>query len=98
MCRCDEADFDAKLKALFSAAKNERLTFTDSKCVFARSEIDLLGYRSLHSKIKPDPERHRPLLELRLPKTKSELERALELFSYCAKLGSDFSENVRPLV
>ena len=53
------------------------ITSNESKCVFACAEIDLLGDRISRQKIKPDPERLTPLLELTLPKTKSDLQRAL---------------------
>ena len=62
VCGYDKNDHDNKLNALFSAAKKECLTFNESKCVFARTEINLLGYRISHQKIKPDPERLKPLL------------------------------------
>ena len=75
-------DHEHNLKALFSAAKSENLTFNNSKCVFARSEIDLLGYRISHNLIQPDPERLRPLLELPLPQKKTELQRVISMFSY----------------
>ena len=98
VCGYDKNDHDNKLNALFSAAKKECLTFNESKCVFARTEIDLLGYRISHQKIKPDPERLKPLLELPLPKTKSDLQRALGMFSYYAKWIKNFSDKIRPLV
>ena len=63
-------DHDYNLKALFSAAKSENLRFKNSKCVFSRTEINLLEYRISHNLIQPDPERLRPLLELPLPQKK----------------------------
>ena len=93
----NKSDHDVKLKALIEAAEAEKLTFNFDKCVFAKSEIELLGYRVLHLKIQPDPERLRPLHELPVPSTKKELLRALGMFSYYARLISDFSNKIRPL-
>ena len=63
VCGKTMKDHDHNLKALFSAAKSENLTFNNSKCVFARTEIDVLGYRISHNLIQSDPERLQPLLE-----------------------------------
>ena len=65
----NKSDYDAKLKALIKAAEAEKLTFNFDKCVFAKSKIDLLGYRVSHLKIQPDPERLQPLRELPVPST-----------------------------
>ena len=58
----------------------------------------MLGYRVSHYKIKPDPERLRPLMQLSLPTSKSELQRTIEMFSYYAKWIKKFSQKIRPLV
>ena len=85
VCGRGDCDHNDNLNSLFNAAKCEGLTFNKSKCLFARRKIDLLGYRVLHYKIKPDPERLRPLMQLSLPTSKSELQRTVEMFSYYAK-------------
>ena len=58
----------------------------------------MLGYRVSHYKIKPDPERLRPLMQLSLPTSKSELQRTIGMFSYYAKWIKKFSQKIRPLV
>ena len=68
-------DHDHNLKVLFSTAKSENFTFNNSKCVFARTEIDLIGYRISHNLIQPDPERLRSLLVLPFPQKKTELQK-----------------------
>ena len=94
----DKNDHDFKLRALLNAAKAEGLTFNDSKCVYCRTEIDLLGYRISHNVIQPDPERLRPLLEMKCPVSKSELLRIIGMFSYYAKWIHNFSQKIRPLI
>ena len=91
-------DHDIKLNALLNAAKSEGLTFNDSKCTYCRTEIDLLGYRVSHNVIQPDPERLRPLLEMKCPNSKSELRRVIGMFSYYAKWVHNFSHKIRPLI
>ena len=41
---CNKLNHGEKLKALFSAAKNEGLTFNGNKCTFNQTVIDLVGY------------------------------------------------------
>ena len=48
----DDCDHNDNLNSLFDAAKCEGLTFNKSKCLFSRREINLLGYRVSHYKIK----------------------------------------------
>ena len=87
---------DHNLKALFSASKSENLTFNNSKCVFARTKIDLLGYRISYNLIQPDPERLRPFLDLPLLQKKAELRIVISMFSYYAKCVPVFSTKIRP--
>ena len=94
----DNADHDLKLKALLAASQAENLTFNTDKCVFEKNQIDLLGYRVSHLKIRPDLKRLRPLRELPLPKSKTELQRAIGMFSYYAKWLSDFSLKIKFLI
>ena len=74
------------------------MTFNDSKCTYCRTKIDLLGYRVSHNVIQPDPERLRPLLEMKCPNSKSELQRVIGMFSYYAKWVHNFSHKIRPLI
>ena len=80
VCGKTMKDHEHNLKTLFSAAKSENVTFNNSKCVFACTEIDLLGYRISHNIIQSDPERLRPLLELPLPQKKLSSKESLVCF------------------
>ena len=91
-------DHDIKLNALLNAAKSEGLTFNDSKCIYCRTEIDLLGYRVSHNIIRPDSERLRPSVEMKCPNCKSELRRVIGMFFYYAKWVHNFSQKIRPLI
>ena len=94
----DKADHDLKLKALLAVSEAENLSLNTNKCVFKKNQIDLLEYRVSHLKIQPDPERLRPLRELPMPKSKTELQRAIAMFSYYAKWLSDFSLKIKPFI
>ena len=45
VCGLTTKDHDDNFKELFSAAKLKNLTFNDSTCIFACTEIDLKGNR-----------------------------------------------------
>ena len=94
----DQQSHDQNLKALKQAALKEHFTFNENKCQYNRSQINLLGHLVGNGVIKPDAERITALNELKLPKTKKELQRILGLFSYYAKGVPNFSQIIRPLV
>ena len=94
----NKSDHDIKLNALLNAAKSEGWTFNDSKCVYCRTEMDLLGYRVTYNIIRSNPERLRPLLEMKCPNSKSELRRVIGMFSYYAKWVHNLSQKIRPLI
>ena len=73
-------DHHQNLKGLFSTVKSENLTFDKSKYVFARTEIDLLGYRISYNLIRSDPKRLRLLLDLLLPQKKLSSDESLVCF------------------
>ena len=94
----DQQSHDQILKALKQAALKEHFTFNENKCQYNRSQINLFGHLVGNDVIKPDPERITALNELKLPKTKKDLQRILGLFSYYAKWVPKFSQIIRPLV
>ena len=65
---------DRNLNALLKAAAKNNLTFSKSKSIIAKSEIDLLGCRASHGVIRPDSKRLKPLMNLQLPTCKSALQ------------------------
>ena len=86
----EDCDHNANLNPLFNAAKCKSLTFNKLKCLFSHREIELLGYRVSHHKVKPDPECLHPLMQLPLPMNKSKLQSSIGMFSYYAKWIKNF--------
>ena len=93
----EKLDHDIKSKALLKAAKREGLTSNKNKCIFYQKEISLVGYR-VNSEIRSDSESLRSLLEMASPQIKTELQRALGMFSYYAEWIQKFLRKVRPLI
>jgi len=93
----DQADHDRRLEAFLRAAEAENLSFNDAECETNKTEIGLLGYRVSHNFIRPDPKRLEPLMNLPVPRSKGELQRAVGLCAYCTKWIVNFSSKARPL-
>ena len=57
-----------------------------------------MGYQIYDRTLRPDPEHVKTLLDIPIPKSKTELSRAIGLFAYYAKRLPRFSCKVKPLV
>ena len=58
----------------------------------------MLSYRLSSQKVRPDPQRLQPLLDVPPPRTPKELKRVSGMFSYCAKWIPKFSKTAGPLL
>ena len=67
-------------------------------CTYSSDCISLLGYQIYDRTLRPDPEHVRTLLGIPVPKSKTELSRAIGFFAYYAKWLPRFSCKVKPLV
>jgi len=78
ICGMNTEEHDYNLKR-FSEAAN---SYNESKYICSTSKLSILGYLVENGKIRPDPERLRPLLELPVPHDMKSLRRVLGLFAY----------------
>ena len=70
------------------------MKLNQSKTVSSISEICILGYCVGGNKIRPDPERLRPLLKFPAPTDSKSLKRALGMFAYYAKWITNYSDKI----
>ena len=98
VCGVDQSTHDSNVKKLREAAAKYNLTFNEGKTISSVSTIQLLGYSIEHGKVKPDPDRLKPLRDLPAPKDGKALKRAIGLFSYYSQWIPKFSELIHPLV
>ena len=98
VCGDDQLDHDSNVRHFKVAVKKYQLTLNEDKTISSVSEISMLGYCISHGRIRPDPERMRPLLELPVPESAVSLKRALGLFSYYSQWVSQFSDRIQPLI
>lgn len=98
VCGMTQKEHDDNLRAFLSAAKRANLTFNEKKCVYNTLVVTMLGYRISHGQIQPDPERLRPLKELKIPQDVKSLKHILGLFSYYSRWIPHYSDKIQPLL
>ena len=89
--------FDKNLELFLSASKADNLTFNEDKCIFSTFTIDLLGYRITPGMLQPDPNRLKPLLDLKPQHDAKSLQRVVGMFAYYARWISNFSDKIKLL-
>ena len=98
VCGHDQREHDMNVKHFMDQVQKYQLTLNDDKTISSVTEIRMLGYLISHGKIRPDPDRMSPLLELPLPDSLVALKRALGLFSYYSQWVPKYSDRIQPLV
>ena len=76
ICGKTKEEHDANLQQFLEAAAKRNLTFNKNKCTYSYDYISLLGYQIHDRTLRPDPERVKTLLDIPVPKSKKELNRA----------------------
>ena len=94
----DQEDHDKKVDKFISACKKYNLTLNPDKTISSVTEIAIqLGFLISKGKVRPDPGRMRPLLDLPVPTDERSLKRVLGLFSYYSQWVPKFSDKIKPL-
>ena len=97
ICGSNQTNHDANLKQFLTAAAKLNIQFNQEKCVFSASKISILGYIVEDGKIRPDPERLRPLQQLPIPHDMKSLRRTLGFFAYYSQWIPNYSAKIRSL-
>ena len=97
ICGHNQEDHDQNLEKFMSAAWEANLTLNEDKCVFSTTKLCLLGSEIEHGKIRPDPDRLKPLKEMPVPHDSKSLKRAQGFFSYYSTWIQNFSQKLKPL-
>ena len=80
-----QEEHDNNVQKFLDAIARYEMELNQSKTVSSVSGICIFGYCVGGNKIRPDPERLRPLLEFPAPTDSKSLKRALGMFAYYAK-------------
>lgn len=92
-----QLEHDKHVARFRDLVRKYNLTLNEDKTIASVEEISMLGYAISYLKVRPDPERMQPLLNLPLPTDAKSLKRSLGLFSYYSQWIQRFSDKVRPL-
>ena len=98
ICGKNQAEHDKNFEHFMKMVAKRGLTCNRNKCVFSTRKLKILGSVIENGKIKPDPERLCPLLEMPLLKGKKSLQRAMGFFSYYSHWIPRFSGKLKPLL
>ena len=93
----NRAEHDKNVEAFKEVCKRRKITLNKDKMVIGVKEINILGYRVGAGKIGPDPERLRPLQNMKPPETPRQLKRVKGMLAYYAKWILNFSSKMKPL-
>ena len=93
-----QEEHDTNVGRLMEIIQQHNLTLNNDKTISSVTELKMLGYCISHLKVRPDPERMKPMLELPLPTDSKALKRALGLFSYYSNWVCRFSDKVKPII
>ena len=98
VCGKTREEHDKNLQTFLNAVRACNITLNENKCVYATNELKLLGYLISNGEKRPDLDRVKPIVNLPIPTTAKELQRAIGMFSYYAQWIPQFSEKIKPLI
>ena len=93
----DPAQHANDLEMVLKDLKAANLTLKETKCHFAKTKLDLLGYVISAEGIQAQPEKTTAIKQLPAPSNVSELRRFLGMCSYYRQLVPKFAEIAEPL-
>ncbi|KAG5884290.1 hypothetical protein JTB14_001357 [Gonioctena quinquepunctata] len=73
-------------------------TINQDKSSYAKTSINLLGYKIEINTISPDPDRLKPLLSLSPPNNPKELQRSIGMFAHYSRGVPNYSDEVKKLL
>ena len=85
------------LRQVLEAMRANKLYANLKKCIFAASEIPVLGCFVGKNGVRPDPEKVKAIAEWPVPKNVKELRQFLGLANYLHKYSQNYAFQVRPL-
>ena len=95
ICGQNQAEHDLNLKEFMNSVVKYGLTL--NKCFYTLTSIDLIGYTISKGSVKPDPDRHKVLMDLPVPQNLHSLRQAMGMFSHYSRWIPNFSEKLHPL-
>ena len=88
---------DENLSKLLNRCKEKNIRLNEMKSVFRKSEIVFLGHIISHSGIKPDPNKVRAIINLKVPEDISSVRRFCGMVQYLSRFIPDLSAELQPI-
>ena len=93
-----QEEHDTNVARFMKLVTQHNLTLNHTKTISSVDELKMLGYCISHLKVRPDPDRMQPLLQLPIPTDSKSMKRALGLLSYYSNWVQRFSDKVKPII
>ena len=93
----DYEEHDAIMKTVMLTSKTEPVKFNPGKLQYRTTQVKFLGHLWSYNQIKVDPERVRAITAIKEPKTKKQLQKALQTFNFLRKFIPQMGEIGAPL-
>ena len=94
---CNFKDHIRDLKAVFDCLRSAKVSLKASKCVFADTKVDFLGFELSVDGIKPQHRLTEAIVKFPQPETKKELRRFLGMAGFYRAFIKDFATISQPL-
>ena len=88
---------DQRLRACLTRIRKRGLKLNQTKCIFASRSLTFLGHTISADGLKPDPTKINAILDMPVPKSKTDLQRFLGMINYLAKFVPNLSQTTAPL-
>ncbi|GBN11898.1 Transposon Ty3-I Gag-Pol polyprotein [Araneus ventricosus] len=93
----DEASHDAIMSKVLERARSVNIKFNPDKLQYRVSEVKYVGQIISKSRIKPDPDHIKAIVEMPTPKSKTEVRRLLGMINFLSKFIPNVSKVTAPL-
>ena len=93
----DKAEHDVRLQNVLEKLNEANLTLNNDKFVFARSQLDYLGYIVGEGGLKKDPTKVEAVVNMKTPENVSDLRRFLGMVNQMMKFLPNLAEKTKPL-
>ena len=90
-------EHDQRLCACLTHIRESGLKLNQTKCIFASRSFTFLGHTLSADGLKPDPTKINAILDMPVPKSKTDLQRFLGMINYLAKVVPNLSQTTAPL-
>ena len=91
-----QAQHDTALQQLLERIETHNLSLNQKKCRFNQSSITFPGYKVENGKVKPDPDRLKPLLNFPVSNSAKVLQSFVGMVTYYSKYIPNFSHIMKP--